>query len=135
MGCDMSQSDSSFRIKQENFDKCLEAIKALDPNKEDTIGDSFAYVNTKEYKEAKTLGLALAAWRWQVQYEEKDGDIIDIYFDCEKLGNDIILFHAIAPFVEKDSFIQMNGEEGDMWRWCFDGKICYQVRPTITWDS
>ncbi len=75
MGYCMSQMEADFRIKRENFDKCLAAIKALDPDKDHGqgyggSGRSFAWITTSEYKNAETLKEALNAWRWAVQYEE-----------------------------------------------------------------
>lgn len=40
----------------------------------------------------------------------------------------------IAPFVEPESFIEMRGDEGEVWRWVFrDGKV-WTVTPKITVD-
>lgn len=142
MGYYMSQMSSKFLIEKKNFRKCLEAIKALDPEKDGGKGfhctaggpkiRHFAWVETEEYKEAKTLQEAINAWNWQPELD-KEGNIVDIYFEGEKLGDEQILFNAIAPFVEKDSYIQMSGEDDSFWRWCFDGKICFENNPTITW--
>ena len=144
MGYYMNMTECDFRIKEENFNECLEAIKKLNPGTDSATGFSggsshFAWVNTEEFMEAETLEDAMTAWRWQPQYEKYDnerkgeGDITGICFEGQKLGDDKILLDAIAPFVEEDSYIQMSGECGEMWRWSFDGKFCSQKNPRIDW--
>jgi len=144
----MNQMETVFTIKEENFDKCLKAIQALDPVKEhgggvgftdNGVATHFAWVTTERFRNAKILQEALNAWRWQPEYMnykncEGIGDITNIYFEGEKLGDDQTLFQAIAPFVEADSYIQMRGEDDSMWRWRFDGKMCYEDYPTVTWE-
>jgi hypothetical protein len=36
--------------------------------------------------------------------------------------------------VKESSFIEMGGEDGAIWRYEFDGKICFENYPTISWD-
>ena len=43
-------------------------------------------------------------------------------FIGEKYGDEEIFFAALAPFVEKDSYISFEGEDGCKWTWCFNGK-------------
>lgn len=63
----------------------------------------------------------------------KDRDIIDIDFMSECLGSNKELFDVIAPYVEKDSYIEMSGEEGEIWRWVFDGKDYQEKEPNVSW--
>lgn len=42
-----------------------------------------------------------------------------------------MMFNTIAPFVEKDSYIQVSGEEGDSWRWVFNGTTCEEVLSSV----
>lgn len=62
----------------------------------------------------------MAEWRWHLTMQ--DGGVIDIEFTGEKYGDDRIMFAAIAPFVEKGSYINMRGECGELITWSFDGK-------------
>ena len=75
----------------------------------------------------------MASWRWEVE-EDEDHNIISINFCGEKSGDDLILFDAIAPFVEPGSMIEMLGEDGAKWRWIFDGKTCEEKYAKIVWD-
>ena len=40
---------------------------------------------------------------------------------------------VIAPFVEKDSYLEFCGEDGDVWRLVFDGIKVKEIRPKISW--
>jgi hypothetical protein len=62
-----------------------------------------------------------------------DQDIIGIDFTGECAGAEKELFNAIAPYVEKDSWIEMSGEEGEVWRYVFDGEKCFEKSPKIEW--
>src|SRR5690606_21320852 len=89
------------------------------------------------------VAYALDAWRW-VPEREATGDIVGLRFRGERLGDDRVLFEAIAPFVEPGSFIEMVGEDGAIWRWtfgpagldlfviqhCYDGGPRWLCRPT-----
>jgi len=133
MGYCITQEYAEFSIKAENFCKALAAIKDLAGR--ETIRCSggpshFSWVETEEFLQARTLREAMEAWRWDVEME--DG-VIGIEFTGEKLGDDLMLFKAIAPFVEPGSYIEMRGEDGAHWRWIFeDGDVKEKV-ATVTW--
>lgn len=136
MGYCIELRNSSFKIKSENKENTLKAIKGLAG--QETIGDSsgrhFSWVNTPDFFFAKTLEEAMKAWRWAI-YSNPDGDIDEISFCGQKLGDDEILFSAMAPFVENDSFLEMHGEDGSMWRWVFkDGKL-EEKTATVSWED
>jgi hypothetical protein len=130
MGYYMKQRDAKFKMKAENLKDALAAIKKLADNTSEMSGGSstgekwFAWVGTEEFLKAKTFAEAMEEWRWTVDQTDDDleWDVYDIFFNGEKLGDDLVLFEAIAPYVEKDSFIIMDGEDGEVWKWKFDGK-------------
>lgn len=114
MGYYMTQRDSSFLIKKENAAKALAALKRLK-------GKDYSWVGSASTEAAKTLTEMLDAWRWEL-IKNDNGDFVSIQFQGEKLGDDEVMFKAIAPFVEAGSWIEMDGEEQAIWRWVFDGK-------------
>lgn len=140
MGYCMEQRDCNFKIKREHFKDALKAIKALvaQDNKKSggsfkggkTIEKFFAWTENDEILNAKTVMDALLAWRWEVEID--DDGINNISFTGEKLGDDIHLFEAIAPFVEVGSYIEMTGEDGGHWRWMFNGKTCIGINSSKT---
>ena len=140
MGYCMDQRAADFTIKSENKGKALEAIKGLATQTKRMGGGSsrgerwFSWVTTKEFVEAGTLLEAISAWRWEAN-ESENGDITDIYFHGEKLGDDTIFLEAIAPYVEAGSYIEMQGEDGSIWRWVFDGRGVVEQAAKIVWEN
>ena len=143
MGYYMSNREADFKIKSENIPGALEAMRKLATQTNRGSGgswsskgktsSSFAWVDTEKFANAKTLKDALHEWRWEVEFMAED--IITIYFEGEKLGDDSILFDALAPFVEPGSYIEMSGEDNAIWRWSFDGKTCVEESPYIDWEG
>lgn len=135
MGYYMQKREGDVFIAKEDQDKALQAIKDL-VGKEtitDSSGSHFSWVNTHEFLKATTLSEALIAWRWETELDDED-NIIDLYFNGEKYGDDGVVFAAIAPYVKAESYMEMSGEDGAIWRWIFDGQSCAEKYPTISWD-
>jgi hypothetical protein len=131
----MQQRESKFFIVLDNIPKALEAIKNLVGKEtiKDGGGPHFSWVN--EFKDAPTLEKAMQAWRWNVERSDK-GDITEIEFIGQKLGDDFILFKAIASFIESGSYIVMLGEDGTLWRWFFEnGEVREQNARSIEWED
>jgi len=140
----MKQVKTNFFIGKRNFKKCLETIKKLNPNLgsagslvagvsvKTKITNYFVWVN-KDFSKRDNLEECFNDWRWQI-LTDQNGNIFDIFFEGERLGDDIILFEAIAPYVRKGSFIEMNGEEGERFKWIFDGKECIRKYAKITYE-
>jgi hypothetical protein len=55
------------------------------------------------------------------------GDAVHIEFRGEKLRDDTEMFRALGPFVEAGSYIDMEGEDGYIWSWRFDGHKMTEV--------
>ena len=119
MGYCMDLVGGSFHMKKENFNNALNAIKELVEN-----GQQYSWVNSDTISKANDLFEAVREWGWSV-HTDVNGDIDDIDFDAEKMGDDEILFNAIALFVKDDSYINMRGEDGEGWKWYFKDGECH----------
>jgi len=145
MGYCIEQKATDFFMKAEDKPKALEALKAIANDTDRMGGGSFSggertfhfswcdmsYVNDTVFEKAfKKL-------RWETEeYQDDEGNIIDIEFYGEKLGGDEeYILNAIAPFVKAGSYIEMYGEDGNIWRWAFNGEKCEEIHPTITWED
>ena len=128
MGYGMRQRDSRFRMAAEKLPAALAAVQALGKDHR-----NFQWVDPY-FVQASTVAEMLKAWRWEGEFDPITGDLTDIHFIGEKLGDEEILFQALAPFVDKGSFIEMEGEDGDLWRWTFDGQQMIEQVARITWD-
>jgi hypothetical protein len=149
MGYYMDQLDADFTIESENIRKVIRAIKALDGAEDEkgangaTYKDGklaskhYAWVSNNFSKGKRTAQALFSEWRWVVTTDgdEVDSPIIGIQFEGQKLGDDQILFDAIAPYVTPGSYIEMQGEDGARWRWVFDGKTCREVSASVNYDE
>lgn len=127
MGYCMKQRSSRFYVVDE--EAALTAIKGL-AGKETMGPGHFSWVDTREFMMADTLKEAMNAWRWDIEPKYKA-----IFFEGEKLGDDLLLFGTIAPYVEAGNYIEMLGEDGQIWRWIFDGKTCREVTAKIIFEE
>ena len=67
---------------------------------------------------------------------DDDGSIIGVDFIAHKLAHDEdTMFQAIAPYVKDGSYIEMGGEDGDLWRWIFKDGTCKEIHAIITWPD
>lgn len=129
MGYNVVQEDTSFRVSVAKQLAALAAVKDL------ARKGTYRWVDNDEYFHARDLLQALEAWLWYATIDVH-GNVTGLVFQGEKMGDEDILFAAIAPFVEPGSFIQMLGEEGERWRYCFDGQAMRQKQaPAIDWDT
>ena len=126
-------------------DKKVEAFehahkKLLDERKTKARGGGsdgkkwYAFTDNEEVDNAKTLEELIIAFNWRAETDD-EGNIETIQCECEKSGQDILLFEALAPFVKKDSYIEMDGEDGAVWRWIFDGNICKDVNAKFVFEE
>lgn len=137
MGYSVTEVCDSVHIKKKNFSKALDMIKSRMGNTKGQIKDStgyhFSWVDTNRALNAETLVEALKAWRWKPRIDE--GDIVGLEFSGEKLGDDFLLFQAIAPYVESGSFIEMRGEDGAMWKWSFAYASCRELAGHTVYED
>ncbi len=136
MGYHMSMMEVSFRLSKTRSAEALAAIKALAGSEtiHDGSGEHFSWVDTQGVTSAKTLEDALRAWRWDPSADDA-GNIESLWFVGEKLGDDMRLFQAIAPFVEPGSYLQMIGDDDSIWRWRFDGIQVHEEPGRIVFDA
>ena len=127
----MYQTDCEFKVKKKNEQKILLVIKSLVGR--ETRGGHFCWVDM-DFADLETIDEILSCWRWGTVRDVKTDEINSLDFLGEKLGDDLLLFKTIAPLVEPQSFIEMRGEDGSIWRWVFNGVSCVEMRPTIIWE-
>jgi hypothetical protein len=121
MGYSMHQRDSSFFIAASDKPAAHAAAVALAQT-----GERYAWLDTGWEERTPTLEEALTEWGYTPLLDE-NGNIAGLQFFMEKIGDEAKLFAAIAPFVRSGSFLEMVGEDGDVWRWVWtDGTFATQ---------
>ena len=129
MGMCMDQMDADFRIDKSQRRAALRAVQALHGSETVTYDSGpphFRWVD-HDFYEAKSLPAILNAWGWATTSDAYNGDIVDIVFERSKIGDEDILFTALAPHVVAGSYIEVECEGAcghDRWQWVFDGKTC-----------
>ena len=136
MGYDMDLVDCDFRIRKQNFARALTSLKALvsRPTKPDEdFGPCFGW--REELAKAETLDAALRLWGWKLETDSAK-NVVGILLEGggKKFLNDDVLFETIAPFVEKGSFIEMQGADRSLWQWEFDGKKLVTKEGRVVYD-
>ena len=125
MGYCVTMDVSGITLSKENASAALVAIKDLQKLPDQMSGGSYsggeatnkwyAWVDNRRLEGASTLKDALRAWRYDA-YEDVEGNITVESFIGEKLGDDTILWKALAPFTS-DGTIFCEGEDGSHWKW------------------
>lgn len=144
MGYCITQEDANIFIAKENHEKALAAIKEL-MKEANTRGHGgsweggkqkekwFSWVDTKEVLGAKDLEEALAGWGFETDFDE-GGNINSLFFNGEKMGQEDEMLMVIAPFIRKGSYLDFSGEDGDHWRFAFDGKVLKRQKGKVVFD-
>ena len=138
MGYCMSFREDDFFISLEDNERGFPLVKELLLKIREDRRRHFAWVDDEELNNAQSLDDIIDAFGWDVD-TDPEGNIISVYFLREKhflrekLGDEEILFEVIAPYVKDGSYIEMNGEEGAIWRWVFKDGKCVEKTPNITW--
>ena len=127
MGYHVEQLDSGFFVAADVIPSLIETIHKLAEN------GQYSWVRDN-YIDSNDVTDIFRCWRWDIDMD-KHGNIVDIRFDGEKLGDDEVFFKAIAPFVQDGSFIEMRGEDNAMWRWKFSNGKLREIYPEIIWGD
>jgi len=132
MGYCVRMDIGGVEIPADKIKECLEAINGL-PEKHKTKG--FGWVS---YPEGgfRSLGDALHGWRFEYRVIEGEGSVEVSYFSGEEWsGDEECLFDALGPFVSEGAIIECIGEDGEKWRYLFEGGNCRHQTAVITWED
>ena len=133
MGYCMYMEGMEFFIAIEDAKKAFPIVKEALLEARQEKGSHFSWVNDADIRNAKCLSDIMDAFCWEPSFDA-DMNIDCICFNGEKLGCDDVLFDAIAPYVKEDSYIEMHGECGSIWRWVFKEGKCVNKEANISFD-
>lgn len=131
MGYCIEMVGSNFSIKKEHFEEALKSLKSVFVSENMTSKNyingreypHFRWVHTNTILSSTTLEEALKGIRYTSTFDS-NGNICDVEFIGEKYGDEKIFFTALAPYVEPDSYLCFEGEDGEVWKWIFrNGEI------------
>lgn len=134
MGYCVNQLDADFKIKRENFGKVISAVKDL-LSKEKQLG-WVTVSNVLQACKKKDIEGMFSELGFNIVIDDAlEGDIEGIMFTGEKLGEEEKILNSIAKYVEDGSFIEMQGEDGGMWRWIFKNGKMKDVSAKIVYED
>jgi hypothetical protein len=122
MGYSATMTKCEFFMDLQHKQEALKAARGLEGH----------WVRASESSKCRTIEELLEAWGYEAK-TNFDGHIIGLGYVMEKLGDDLKMFLAIAPFVKSGSFVEMVGKDGASWRWVFDGTACVEKTGTVDW--
>ena len=145
MGYCIEIGSVEFKItkKKDKNKKIVDKLKKYFLEQVDTVGGGgnsngerwYAWVEMKDIKEAKTIGDFMEAFAYEPQYDTETGDIVDLFFNGEKLGDDEFFFKTIAPYIEDGSYIEYIGEDNAFWKYVFKKGIMYVKNGTVVYED
>lgn len=121
-----------FTIKKENIPAAFAAAEKLVQSGEYAVhwDDNW---KTK-LKKADDFIAFLETAGWQ-DIEVEEGNIIGINAGEYYNDEDFTLFKAIAPFVEAESYLDIETSDFQKFEWYFDGYTCIRKEGTVDYDS
>lgn len=125
MGYEISLMNQNFYIAKENINDALCAINKT----AEEFNEKYSYsleIHSNIYEAFNFHSYHVA--------QDNDGNIFDINYESYKLRDEFeFLFKPIEKFVRDGSYIQMLGEDGQMFRWVFSNGVCEEIYPKIVW--
>lgn len=131
MGYYVSIEDGSFKIKHENMDAALDALKVLNATTPASKkrggsysggGQTAAWFSwmPESFEHYEKVEEVLSDMGFEYSFDAR-GDLVVNGYDS-KMGQEDEMIDAIAHLIE-DGAVYWRGEEGDHWAWVFkDGK-------------
>lgn len=123
MGYGMRMQDSTATIAVEDIPAAQDALLALSPGR-------YAWMSL-DWQQSGDIVEMLREWRYTIAWDEYGGILID-NFEGEKYGDDPVLWRTLAPHMR--GYITMMGEDGESWRWVFDGETLGTVPGRIVYE-
>lgn len=144
MGISLSLKDASIFIPEELHRKLMIDICALnDPatlikifkKKKLLFSDGTILQRVMpDFYLFDTIDDIFGAWGWQVD-KDAHGNIVGLSHIGVSAGDEEILFHTMAKYVNEGSFIEIEYEDEKVWRWEFHGEKVSRKRKKIIYEK
>lgn len=131
MSYEIKQKDATFLIPRENYPKVCKALRHFLEHK--CYAEYVDHENVIRACKEDDLVKALFYCRWKSS-EDASG-ITDIEFNQSKLGNDYEIFCAIAKYVQDGSYIVVEGEDKNRFRWRFTNGQCIEENGRFLYEN
>lgn len=122
MSYGIQQLDTCMYIPIDKQEIAVKAVKELSSK------CNLSWVDQEKLKRLTMLADVLECCRWLANLDSQ-GNITGLEFLSDRLGEDELIFGALAPSVQAGSYILVIGEDKNVWKWSFDGEKCDVVSP------
>lgn len=135
MGYCISLRDSSFRVPSDKKAAALGALRAMWQRAGGRAGH-YAWMNGTSLSrgDCPTFEHGMAEWGYPVEVDDA-GNVVGLSLANEKVGDEEAMFTAIAPFVDAGSYLEIGGEDGEVWRWAFDGSTVRTLAAVVSFEA
>lgn len=124
----------SYCIQQRDQDFLIKAAKP--PRAYEALSKRTKYVEKHPEQTIMQRFTALMGYNdYSVDYDKTTGDCIGVWLEADRLGNDMEMFDALAPYVEHGSYVEFIGEDNYIWRWVFKQGELHEVSAKIVWED
>lgn len=141
MGYCVEVLDMKVRIRKENLEEAYRRMCALNDRTDlkhsgsmlpDGTWSSFSWIH-KDYPE-QCIDAREIFEELRFQCVEADGTLIIHSFIGEKIGDEDIFFKEIEDLVEDGSYAEWLGEDGERWKWFFNGSGMEIKQGKVSYD-
>ena len=124
--------ECKFFIKKENIEKAFNTLRDYAKTKIENK-ERLSWIDLHSVAYSETLTEALESCDFDILYND-NGDVYDVDWISEKLGDHDVILDVIAPYIEDGSYLQMYGEDGEHWKWVFEDDKCHYKTSKIVWE-
>ena len=154
MGYYIRTNTSNFRIRKDNLSKFWEIVthlmsdEQLAKNGNVIFPDQpmkkmyYSWIDTHMARKAiqnQDIFRFFFEWRYELMNDEENEDFICSHIMIEggesKIGDEELLFEAIAPIVENGSYIEVIGEDGERFRWSWNNGKLYVADAEVVFSD
>lgn len=124
MGYCIEMKESNILIKKEKQEELLHELNNWAKSK-----NCIMWANKYELENETDLEDFFGEMRYECEFKEQN--IVDLCFYGEKLGNDMQFFEIVLKYSKDGSYIEMLGEDGDLWRYQYINGKYGEYRPNF----
>lgn len=124
MGYYVAVDSQDFAIIKQQQPAALEAVKRV----------KSYWVENEKIQEAETLEDALREWNFTVSTDSQ-GSIVEFDTESQKWGQQGLLFRALAPYVQDNSYLEFVGEDHERWRYLFCNGKLFIEEGQLSWSE
>ena len=132
MGYCVDLKDCKFTIKKENVTPAYNTLIEYAKQKLKS-NERLYWIYLEDIAQSVTLTEALEYCDFDLIYDD-DGNVYDIDWIGENLGDHEEILNVIAPYVNDGSYMHMCGEDGEHWKWVFEDDKCHYKTSKIVWE-